>query len=286
MDCPIKKILSSKSVVTKSKHICEIENFVKSKSIFSAQIPIFEFDSEWLVYFHIIKSYIWLQLKNCFCFREVEIITQYSSEFYFKFQINLNETIELENLQFQVSVGSGSIRIVDSGFSEVKERVLTCKVCAEKKTLLNLVSKEGRLTIELQVELKYTPDPISFRKQLCSKNTKLQLADQYSSLLNDETYSDFTFIVQGKSFKVHKNILANVSETMRTMFASQLKETMKGECHVEDIEPSVFQNMLQFIYAGIIPANLDDVSFALYKQPIITELWICWKYAKKTFIFD
>lgn len=107
--------------------------------------------------------------------------------------------------------------------------------------------------------------PIFCQKKHGTINSKLQLMDQYSRLLKNTTFFDFTFIVKGKPFKVHKNILASESETMQVMFTAQLKESVQGACIGDDIEPDIFQHMLQFIYAGIAPANLDDLSTDLYK---------------------
>ncbi|XP_037052171.1 speckle-type POZ protein-like [Bradysia coprophila] len=248
MDCPIQKFTSNKSVITKSNCICEIENFRNYKfneRINLAQVSFFEFDSEW----------------------KADIIPDYYNDTYFKIKLNLNNAIvcQLKNLQCQVSGTSGSVKLFESGYLNVVRGEFLHSSAVEKQSLLNLLSKEGTLTAVLQVELKYKLDPITFQKRHCNINTKLQLADQYSSLLDDATHSDFTFIVKGKSFKVHKNILASVSETMRAMFASQYKETIEGVCRVDHIKPNIFQNMLQFIYAGVIPANLEDVSVDLYK---------------------
>ncbi|KAG4077823.1 hypothetical protein HA402_013757 [Bradysia odoriphaga] len=248
MDCPIQKFTSNKSVITNSKCICEIENFGKYKfneRINLAQVSFFEFDSEW----------------------KAEIIPDYYNDTYFKLKVNLNPAIvcQLENLQCQVSGTSGSVNLFESGYLNVGKGEFLHSSSVEKQSLLNLLSKDGTLIVVLQVELKYKLDPMSFQKRHCSTNTKLQLADQYSSLLDDATHSDFTFIVKDKSFKVHKNILASVSETMRAMFASQYKETSEGACRVDDIEPNIFHSMIQFIYAGVIPANLEDISVDLYK---------------------
>lgn len=88
---------------------------------------------------------------------------------------------------------------------------------------------------------------------------------QFRNILNDPTFSDFTFIVQNKEFKVHKAILAASSEVMRKIFTTDLRESNEGQCKIADIEPEIFENLLRFVYTGELPENLDGISLELFK---------------------
>lgn len=137
--------------------------------------------------------------------------------------------------------------------------------CCPRSTLMNSLAETGSLSLIFKVEIRYLGDPICRQKRYCTTNAKLERMDQYVNLLNDSTFCDFTFIVKGKSFNVHKSILASASETMRAMFTTNLNEFVQGECRIDHIEPTVFQHMLQFIYAGIISAEIDNIAVDLYK---------------------
>lgn len=85
-------------------------------------------------------------------------------------------------------------------------------------------------------------------------------------LLNESKYSDFTFNVKGKEFKVHKNILAAASPVFDKLFSAKLSETRTNECIIKDIEPAIFQYLLSFIYSGELPGNLyeENISQKLF----------------------
>lgn len=82
-------------------------------------------------------------------------------------------------------------------------------------------------------------------------------------ILNESEYSDFVFIVQGKEFKVHKNILAAASPVFHKLFSAELKESRTNECDVKDMEPTIFQYLLSFIYSGELPENIHEGNIAL-----------------------
>lgn len=84
-------------------------------------------------------------------------------------------------------------------------------------------------------------------------------------LLNEPKYSDFTFVVQGKKFKVHRAILAAASPVFDALFTTKFCENVTNECFVKDIEPTIFQYLLDFIYCGELPEALYKVSQSLYE---------------------
>lgn len=165
--------------------------------------------------------------------------------------------------QYRVSSWSGSNEKALSSF-EIIDRLKIVKDVAIQN-VPELLSKNGSLILTLQVEIGYWTDPVSQHERLFKTKLNQKLVNQYFNLLNDATFSDFTFVVKGRSFRVHKSILASESEIMRAMFTTHFKESVHGECQVDDIEPDIFQYMLQFVYAGLIPENLDYVSMDLYK---------------------
>lgn len=84
-------------------------------------------------------------------------------------------------------------------------------------------------------------------------------------LLENGKFSDFEFIVSGKRFKVHKNILSLASPVFDTMFDCDLKEKKQQFSKTND-DPKVFQCLLDFIYSGKLPKNLPQIALSLYEM--------------------
>lgn len=92
-----------------------------------------------------------------------------------------------------------------------------------------------------------------------------EILGNFSKMLKDPTFSDFTFNVKGKEFKVHKTVLAAASPVFTRLFLSDLKESRKNFCTIKHIEPGVFEVLLGFIYGAKLPVNLKDRAKDLYK---------------------
>ena len=84
-------------------------------------------------------------------------------------------------------------------------------------------------------------------------------------LTDDSTFSDFTFIVKGKEFKLHKIILAAASPVMRRMFTTNMEESRESKCSVDHIEPDIFEYLVAFIYRHEVPENIAEVVKPLYE---------------------
>lgn len=91
-------------------------------------------------------------------------------------------------------------------------------------------------------------------------------AAAFGSLLDSGDYSDFTFIVSGKHFKVHKLILSLSSEYFDTMFKSAFKEKDENNSIIKDQDPAIFLQMLEFIYKGKLPENFKEIAMDLYEM--------------------
>uniref|UniRef100_A0A0D9XHB6 BTB domain-containing protein n=1 Tax=Leersia perrieri TaxID=77586 RepID=A0A0D9XHB6_9ORYZ len=73
-------------------------------------------------------------------------------------------------------------------------------------------------------------------------------------LLRRGTGSDVTLVVSGKSFAVHKAILASRSQFFMAMFFGQMKEKSMRRIEInDDMDAAVFGAMLGFIYTDLVP---------------------------------
>lgn len=91
------------------------------------------------------------------------------------------------------------------------------------------------------------------------------IVKNFGELLNTQEFSDFTFIVSGKEFKVHKVIMGLASPYFATLVKSDFKEN-ETNVLVNKEDPEMFQYMLEFIYKGKLPANLSEIAMKLYKM--------------------
>lgn len=115
-----------------------------------------------------------------------------------------------------------------------------------------------KLTMTISAEPQKEANAIPLQKFLNTTVQCKKIISNNKCLLNDSKYSDFTFIVKEKQFKVHKCVLAHASPVFDKIFSAQLKESRTNECHVAQIEPAVFQYLLSFIYAAELPDNLHE----------------------------
>lgn len=87
------------------------------------------------------------------------------------------------------------------------------------------------------------------------------LTADMGNLLQDKTFADVVFEVDGMEYSAHKAIMAARSEVFSRMFAtdSNFAEAKNGRVKIDDVERDVFQEMLNFIYTGKVE-NLNQMA--------------------------
>ena len=72
-----------------------------------------------------------------------------------------------------------------------------------------------------------------------------------------ENISDFTIHCGGKSFPVHKMVLANSSQVFHAMFLhKEFEENKKNEITVKNLNPETVDMMINFMYSHHLPEDL------------------------------
>jgi BTB/POZ domain len=126
-----------------------------------------------------------------------------------------------------------------------------------KPESLVLDVKVASVSNSMMGELKASAQPnASYKHVVCNNLGKM---------LNDPQFSDFKFIVKGKEFKVHRNILAAASPVFTKLFTADMEEARTSECIVDDIEPEIFELLLRFIHKGKLIEIIGAVSVKLYE---------------------
>lgn len=70
---------------------------------------------------------------------------------------------------------------------------------------------------------------------------------------------DFTFIVKSKEFKVRTSVLSTYSTVFRNIFDDEYKQL-----EINDIEPLIFEKLIDYIYFRKIPEDLDSCVMDLF----------------------
>ena len=81
---------------------------------------------------------------------------------------------------------------------------------------------------------------------------KLNVLNDFKVLLGNRNYTDMYFKVNGKKFPDHKAIVTARSNVFSTMFQYNMLENSTGIIEIDDIEEEVFEEVLKFIYTGIV----------------------------------
>ncbi|XP_051173140.1 speckle-type POZ protein-like [Leptopilina boulardi] len=88
--------------------------------------------------------------------------------------------------------------------------------------------------------------------------------NDFQPFLMSDVLSDVVFKINEKQFPAHKVILASTSPVFEKMFTHQMKENITNNVLIEETDPEVFEEMLNYIYTGKIN-NLNTMAFGLYE---------------------
>ncbi|XP_043482893.1 speckle-type POZ protein B-like [Leptopilina heterotoma] len=88
------------------------------------------------------------------------------------------------------------------------------------------------------------------------------LMENIKSLLKNEDFKDIKIKIEDKEFTAHKNILAIRSPVFAAMFKNKMNEELTSIVQIDDIKPTLFQQMLKFIYTDQVE-NLKETAFEL-----------------------
>jgi hypothetical protein len=124
--------------------------------------------------------------------------------------------------------------------------------------VMHITNLEASGILKMNLEVRY-----STKKSADFDNQKI--VEKVLNMLSDEKYSDFTFAVKRREFKVHKIILAAASPVFDRMFSTPMVEAQANEVKIDSIEPEIFEHLLRFIYGAKLPENLYDIAVDLFK---------------------
>lgn len=189
--------------------------------------------------------------------KEKSTVYYYSYDLVLRAYLETNECIWKSKIWSHSVSGTVNDECIEFGF----ENIILKESCTTGKILERPKGKFLELKLEMTM-LQRPSDKNPLRRSIDITAQYKNIIANCKCILNESKYSDFIFIVKGKSFKVHKNILAAASPVFDKLFSAELKESRSNECDVNNIQPFIFECLLNFIYSGELPENLHEENVA------------------------
>ena len=116
---------------------------------------------------------------------------------------------------------------------------------------------DGKLTVRCQLKIKE-------REMEAGKGgtDTSCLSHRVMSIFGSGEYSDVVLRVSDKTYRAHKVVLAARSPVFKAMFTSNMMEKTGKEVVIEEMEPVVMSQLLDYIYSEKLP---DSISVGLFE---------------------
>ena len=95
---------------------------------------------------------------------------------------------------------------------------------------------------------------------ICRAEEPSLLASDMGAMFEAENFTDVTIECKTRLFKAHKVILAARSEVFKAMFTHDTQEAQEGKVTITDVEPSVVNSMLKYIYTGTLDRLTEEAA--------------------------
>ncbi len=119
------------------------------------------------------------------------------------------------------------------------------------------ISGDLKVRCELIVCGEMAHTPIRFKPTYNHHMSSFNLGPQMERLRKEESFTDFTLVVGGKKFQVHKVVLAAHSPVFKRMFETDMREKRESCSSLDDVTPDIVEKLLTCMYTGIVP-NLEE----------------------------
>lgn len=79
------------------------------------------------------------------------------------------------------------------------------------------------------------------------------ISRDFSKLLDEDVNHDVEFKCEDFTIKAHKNVLCCRSSVFASMFQTDMVEGHTGRVNIVDIDATIFQQFIKFLYTGTVP---------------------------------
>jgi hypothetical protein len=106
---------------------------------------------------------------------------------------------------------------------------------------------------------------IHFEDTLSTYKGERHVLNNLSKLLDTQSMADVTFVVNGEKIGAHSAIVVSASPVLYAMLEeNKFLEGVTKEVKIDYIKPSVFRNMLHYLYTG----RILELNEALMIEPL------------------
>lgn len=186
------------------------------------------------------QEYVSIQLKLLACSEEItEIITQY--------KISILKSL---NKEANIKCSEGPQIFSESNTVVQLKRFIKREDLFDQTWESNYI-KNDTLTILCEIKILLDKNSAKNNSPLNNLKNDQQLINSLGELLTSGDSSDVIFQVKSKSFQAIKGIMAARSPVFKGMFKHEnMKENDNNEVVIDDIEPDVFEELMNFIYTN------------------------------------
>ncbi|XP_065204216.1 speckle-type POZ protein-like isoform X2 [Planococcus citri] len=195
-------------------------------------------------------------------------LTMVEAEDYFGLFLNLHRKEIIHNVEIFVNM-TMCIRDAEGNEALVRQTQAEFTVDNDRHGFPNFVSKKAlfdpdtnnkllfqdKLTVSCQLKFANMKNNNYFT--LRAPEVKVTVSDNalkgLERLLHNQIFVDVTFVVDGKNFGAHKNILASRSPVFEAMFKHDMQENRLNQVNISDIRSEVFEEFLLFMYTDKTP---------------------------------
>lgn len=111
---------------------------------------------------------------------------------------------------------------------------------------------------------------LNFEVDMLIPCKELEMSDHIETMFCKGTHNDAILNVQGKKFRVHKQVLAEVSPVFADLFKKENQKDKRETLEVKDVPLDAMKELLVYIYSGTITSldNIADLYLAAEKYKI------------------
>jgi len=96
------------------------------------------------------------------------------------------------------------------------------------------------------------------KRNLSRPSTARSLSRDLRALLDDDTCSDVTFLVESRPIHAHRCIVMARCEPLRAMMQAPMRESAMCELEIQDVTYEAFKGLLEFIYTDQVQRLFDN----------------------------
>lgn len=258
----VTKIVETKPIVVESRFFWELKTFpdIKETQLESAKIEIPDVDAEyWIVVLpKVIDPNDSNNTRTVFNFTLKMLSEAWKTS---KYDYEMNCMTPDKNFPNNFS---SRRKVFGVNQTPIDKKIMTASDYLRTNAVLANCLKMNSYIMEFKVTIRYLGSTVVRSKIYDPYESNNEILANVRGLYRNQKFTDFVFIVRGKEFKVHKNILAGASPVFMKLFTSDMEESRTNQCKLDQFEPEIFERFLEYVYTGKAPESFGDHAKEIY----------------------